>query len=382
MTAASQMQETASADEAERAAACALAGLGGIGGQSIAILRSAYGSLAKAAARGGKALAETPGLRSDGADALRAAPDLESRGQWLLAKARQTGARVLLLGDPDYPSLLAAAAGAPPVLYAMGTLGETRRVAIVGSRHGDVYGDQRTAAAVDQLCGAGVEVVSGGAEGVDTIAHGRALELGGKTIAVLGSGFLSPYPKENRGLFDRIAKEGVLLSEFALDAGGQRTHFPQRNRTIAGLSEAVILTRGRSNSGALTTCQTAVKLNRPVFAVPGRVDEPLAAAPNALLAAGTARALVTGAEVLLALGMAANAPPAVRPVMAAAEGPRLDDLPAEVRQVFATLGPAPRHIDDIAQEAGLATAATLAALLRLELSGLCATRPGKYFLRR
>jgi DNA processing protein len=365
--------------EDERAAACALAGLSGIGSQSLVLIREAHGSLSAAVSLGAKVLANTPGLRTDGAEALRSAPDLAERGRWLLEKARGIGAHVLVQDDEEYPALLKTVTSAPPVLYVQGNLIEWRRVAVVGTREADRYALERTKAAVERLCAADLEVVSGGAAGVDAAAHQHALDLGGRTVAVIGTGLLKLYPARNRSLYERLAEKGAVISEFAMDAGGNVSHFPQRNRTMAALSEAVIITRGKSDSGALSTCTSAVRFGRPVFAVPGEVGDPLAAAPNAQLSAG-ARALVTGDEVLAALGLHA-----ARPVATVAPVTRDEDvskLPPPVRQIFQTLGPAPRHVDEIATEAGLPTAEVLAALLRLELDGLCAARPGKYFLRR
>jgi DNA processing protein len=226
------------------------------------------------------------------------------------------------------------------------------------------------------LCGSGVEIVSGGAEGIDTVAHRRALALGARTVAVVGTGLLSPFPASNRGLFEAIARGGAVVSEFALDAGGQKAHFPQRNRTMAGTSEAVLFTRGTTTSGAMSTVEAAEKLGRRVFAVPGQVGDPLAAGPNALLAAERARAVLDGGEVVRALGLVPSEPASpARPVADLS-------LTDGGRRVLEALGPAPRHVDEIAGAAGMATGQALAELLTLELAGLCASRPGKYFQRR
>jgi predicted Rossmann fold nucleotide-binding protein DprA/Smf involved in DNA uptake len=129
---------TLPAGEAERAAVCALAGLSGVGGQALEALRRRFGSLAAAAAQGGRALAKVEGLRTDAAQSLEAAGDLEARGRWLLGKAQEIGARVVLPGEDGYPRRLAEASSHPPVLYVLGTFREeARRVAVVGSRRAD-----------------------------------------------------------------------------------------------------------------------------------------------------------------------------------------------------------------------------------------------------
>ena len=365
-------------DEAERSALAALASVPGVGGKSLALLRQAYGSLAAAVARGSRELSTVAGLREDVVRGLQAAPELEKRGAWLLSKAREIGARVVVVGEPGYPEPLARTAAPPPLLYFFGELSEARKVAVVGSRESDGYGVDQARRLVARLCAAGVDVVSGGAVGVDQAAHEKALELGGRTVAVVGTGLLNPYPAEHRGLYERIARAGAVVSEFALDAGGQPGHFPRRNRTIAGLSDAVVITRGKAASGALSTCAAARKAGRPVFAVPGRADEPLAVAPNALLSSGEARALVTGEELLRALSLPV-VEPAAEPVQSVVD---LAGLPAGAQKLFQALGPSPRYVDELATEAGLSPSQALVDLLTLELAGLCATKPGKYFLRR
>lgn len=367
----------------ETRALCALTSLAGVGNLALERFRVAHGSLAAAVSQGGVALSRIPGLRTDAVSSLKATPDLERRGRWLTDKAAELGARVLVRGGPGYPALLESASGPPPVLYVLGELELAnvthRRVAVVGSRSADPYAIKVTRTVVDNLAGAGLEIVSGGAEGVDCAAHARALEVGARTVAVLGNGLLQQRNHSNRRLFDDIARHGAVISEFAMDSGGQRNHFPQRNRTIAGLSEAVIITRGLQRSGAGQTCEAAHRLGRPVFAVPGNVTEDRSATPNQLLRDGIARAALDGSEVarVLGLGTGTVAMPAISPP-AAVSG----NLSPGARAVLDALGPAPRHVDELAGASGLSVGETLAELLVLEMAGLCVTRPGKYFLRR
>lgn len=358
----------------ERAAACALTALTGIGAQSLKLISERFGSLADAVAAGGEQMAQTPELRADGVASLRAAKRLDEQGRSLLERARAMGARVLLLSDADYPSLLAQAPNPPPVLYVMGQLPEARRAAVVGSRSSDRYGIERATAVTQALVLAGVEVVSGGAAGVDKHAHEFALEAGARTIAVVGTGLAKCYPSSHQKLYERIARKGAVVSEFSLDGGGQRAHFPRRNRTIAGLSEAVVFVRGRSNSGAISTCDAAGKFGRPVFAVPGNVGDPLAEGPNQMLASGAAKATLDGAELVQALGLVGSPRPPPAAVHAVA--------PPGTETVLAALGAAPKHVDEVARDAAVSTANALQALLELELAGLCTTLPGTYFQRR
>lgn len=360
----------------ERLAACALCGLPGVGRRALDLFRRDHGTLARALARGPRELSKTEGLHADEAASLASAADLVARGEWVLKTVERLGGRALLDSEPDYPELLRQASG-PSLIYVIGTFADVRRVGIVGTRKPDAYGEARTRAVTERLVGAGIEIVSGGADGVDKVAHERALKLGGRTLAVVGTGFLHPFPSGHRELYERIAAAGAVVSEFAPDAGGQPGRFPQRNRTIAGLSEAVVLTRGAQNSGALSTCEAAKKAGRPVFAVPANVGEEYSAAPNRMLSEG-ARATLDGAEVLRALGVKVpeTATEPTEPTEPTAP------LPPERRRVLDALGPAPRHVDELAEAAQLSASATLAELLALELSGLCTARPGKLFLRR
>lgn len=363
------------AGDEERAATCALTALTGIGSQSLKLIAEHFGSLALAVAAGGEQIAKTPDLRSDGIASLLAAKGLDKTGRHLLERARAMGAQVLLSTDAAYPSLLAQAPNPPPVLYVMGDLPEGRRAAVVGSRSTDRYGTDRALAVTQALVLAGVEVVSGGAAGVDKHAHEFALEAGARTVAVVGTGLAKCYPSDHQKLYEQIALKGAVVSEFALDGGGQRAHFPRRNRTIAGLSEAVAFVRGSSNSGAISTCEAAFKLGRPVFAVPGNVGDTLAAGPNQMLASGAARVSLDGTELVQAMGLVSSTrpAPAARAHVAAPPG---------TEKVHGALGAAPKHVDDVARDAGVSTADALTALLELELAGLCTTLPGTYFQRR
>jgi DNA processing protein len=145
---------------------------------------------------------------------------------------------------------------------------------------------------------------------------------------------------------------------------------------MAGLCDAVVLVRGDGASGALTTCEAAAELQRPVFCIPGRVDEKLAEAPNGWLARRGGRAMLTGEELLASFGLTDQA---LGPAVERTAAPKLEGAKA---RLHAALGPSPLHVDEVAAKAGLTTPEALAGLLELELSGLCAARPGMYFARR
>ncbi len=276
-------------------------------------------------------------------------------------------------GDGLYPGALARVADRPAELRLVGSLGRpTARVAIVGARLADEYGLDVARSLAAGLARAGVSIVSGGARGVDAAAHEGALEAGGHTVAVLGTGVDRVYPAGHRDLFERIVEAGgALLSELPDGTRAWKASFPRRNRIVSGMSDAVVVVRAGEKSGALITAEWARSQGVPLFAVPGDVRDELSAGPLGLLRRG-ARVAASAEDVLPAIGV--GAPAALQmplPVLGARES-----------ALLSTLGRRPRHADDVARAAGLATGAALAGLLSLEMEGLCEQRPGHYFLRR
>ena len=281
-------------------------------------------------------------------------------------------ARTIRPGDGQYPEQLARVVDRPAELRVRGTLGDQRRVAVVGTRRPDPYGEEVARELARDLARAGISVVSGGALGIDGVAHAAALEAGGHTVAVLGTGVDVLHPATHRPLFERmLAAGGALVSELPDGTPGFRSNFPRRNRIVSGMSEAVIVVRAGARSGALITADWARAQGVPVFAVPGDVRDPLSAGPHALLRAG-ARVATEARDVLGALGI--DAAPALQLPLPALGG--------EEGALLAALGRRPRHADELARSARLASGAALAGLLTLELQGLCEQRPGHYFLRR
>lgn len=275
-------------------------------------------------------------------------------------------------GEPGYPTPLERLPDPPARLRVRGSLPEARRVALVGARLADEYGLAMAASLAAGLARAGVAVVSGGAQGVDAAAHRGALEAGGPTVAVMGCGLSHAYPADHRDLFERIAASGgALVSEYDDRFRPDRWTFPERNRLVAALCQAVVVVRAGERSGALITAGWARRLGLPVLAVPGEAGDPLAAGPLSLLRAGAR--LACGAEdVLREIGLfpaeAASPPPA--------------EPAGEAGAVLRALGRRGRHADEVAREAGLGAGATLSALLSLELQGLVEQRPGQLFRRR
>jgi len=191
--------------------------------------------------------------------------------------------------DENYPHDLRAIYAPPAVIYWRGTLPtkEESTIAFVGSRKANRYGESAISTLVTPLAQQGWWIVSGGALGADSMAHEAALKAQGKTLAVLGSGLLQPYPRTNIRLFERIIEGGgAIVSIFPLSQGALPGNFPARNRIIAGMSKGCVVIQAAQKSGARITALFALEQGREVFAVPGMIDDELAQGCNALIQEG------------------------------------------------------------------------------------------------
>jgi DNA processing protein len=233
-----------------------------------------------------------------------------------LEVARQvkgSGARLLAVGDPEYPVDLVDLFDPPAGLFLRGSFDPGRaRVAVVGARNCSPAGAEMASALGRGLAQSGVAVVSGGARGVDSAAHRGALESGGSTIAVLGCGIDVSYPRHNRRLLEEIGRTGALITEYPPGTPPEPFRFPARNRIVAGLARAVVVVEGATGSGSMITADHALDLGREVFAVPGPVTSELATVPLALIREGAT--LVRGPNDLITdLGLEASEPPPTGP---------------------------------------------------------------------
>ncbi|MCK9462651.1 MAG: DNA-processing protein DprA [Proteobacteria bacterium] len=290
-------------------------------------------------------------------------------------------------GDPAYPRRLDALTDAPERLFVLGELPCPwgAAVGIVGSREADPPARRHAAEIAAALSAAGAIVVSGGARGIDTAAHEGAIEGGGRTVAVLGSGLGRLYPPANRPLFERIAGGfGAVATELPASTPPSRWSFPRRNRLIAALSDLVVVVQAPSSSGALITARIAGSLGVPVAAIPGTAGDPRNRGNNGLLRAG-ARLVESAADVLDLMNRAPlffqldlpEPPPRCKETPATAPA----DLGDDEILVLDRLGREPVHIDEIVAATGLGAARTQAALLTLELAGFAEDRGGKLFTR-
>jgi DNA processing protein len=250
------------------------------------------GDVEAACAADAKVLREVEGIGTAKAHKIqRAIREAAGAVDAEMARAAAAGVRIVCPDDGEtYPVLLRSIPDPPVVLYVKGAPEprDLNAVAIVGSRRCTYYGREQAERFAALLAGAGFTVISGGARGVDSAAHRGALaEPRGRTIAVLGSGLDVAYPPENAGLFEQIARRGLVVSEFPLGTPPNKENFPRRNRIVSGMSRGVLVVEADVRSGALITARQAVEDHgRPVFAVPGRVDNPQSAGPHKLIREG------------------------------------------------------------------------------------------------
>jgi len=289
-----------------------------------------------------------------------------------------TEVRTLEAGSAGYPPLLASLSGAPERLYVRGALSGISALAIVGSRKPTLYGRRMARKLASECARAGIVVVSGLARGIDTEAHRAALEAGGRTWAVLGSGLDRVYPKENERLAWTIVSEGgAVLSELAMDAGPLRGNFPARNRIISGLSQGVAVVEGTLRSGSLITARLAAEQGRDVFAVPGPADSPLSEGPNDLIRQG-ARMVSGLGDILeelpsLASGMRSAGP--------APGGPGQRCFTLDGEKILELLGSHPVCLEILASETGWDFSRLLRALSYMEGEGVIQRLPGQQYAR-
>lgn len=310
-----------------------------------------------------------------------------------MSRCAKAGIGLLCPDDPAYPLLLRHIPDPPNVLYVRGNLEprDLHAVAIVGSRKCSFYGREQAERFGALLAGAGVTVISGGARGIDSSAHRGALShTNGRTIAVLGSGVDTPYPPENEPLFEQIAQRGAVISEFPLGSPPMKENFPRRNRIVSGLSRGVLVIEADQRSGALITARQACDDHgRPVFALPGRVDNPLSFGPHQLIRDGAV--LAAGIEDILE-GLGPLPEGAAEPHALIAAAPKISPVPSaptlpfdlsEPQQaILNAIGGDSASVDLIVDRSGLDAQTILKELTFLTLKGLVRRIDGQTFAAR
>jgi DNA processing protein len=316
-------------------------------------------------------------IRSVGAAAIAAAGGaqvLDTDALWRRTEA--AGAGVVARLEAGYPALLTEEYGPPPVLWVrpwpagLSVLGRRVAVAVVGTRRATPYGRRMARAIAADLASRGVVVVSGLAYGIDREAHEGALEAGGETVAVLGSGVDRIYPRLHARLAARILERGALVSEFPPGTPPLPGRFPRRNRVIAGMSKGTVVVESHEQGGALITARMAGDMGRDVFCVPGPLDSPASRGVHALFREGAAHLMTAPGDVAELLGLGP-----------AREVPEDPELTGDERTVLEAVTPDPVHLDHVTDATGLGIPTVLASLLTLELKGLVRQLAGRHFVR-
>jgi DNA processing protein len=369
----------------ERAAYVALALIPGMSHARLSRLLEACDTPLGAISAPFAFLGAVPGISRAAATAIDAAT-LDD-GRRALDAAERLGARVLVPADADFPEALRTIPEPPLVLFALGdfaVLGPPL-VGIVGSRDPSPYGVSTCRAIAGTAARAGIGVVSGMARGLDAVAHEAALDAGGGTVGVLGNGIGVIYPAANRGLYARVAAEGLLLTEHPPGERPQTWNFPRRNRLVSGLARATIVVEAAESSGTLITVSAALEQGREVLAVPGPITSPTSAGTNRLIRDGAAPYLEPDdllrlyPEAALPARSSATGAPATQPGREPAPLP--PDIGEEARRVAARVEPTGTHVDVLARRAGRTVSDLLGSLLALELAGVVAQAPGAIFRR-
>jgi DNA processing protein len=366
------------------------------------IIEAAGGDAEAACGADLKLLRNVEGIGNAKADRIRSA--LREAGAAVDAELSRAAAANVQIICPDdgetYPVLLRSIPDPPVVLYLRGTLEprDLNAVAIVGSRRCTYYGREQAERFGSLLAGCGFTVISGGARGVDSAAHRGALAPpDGRTIAVLGSGVDTAYPPENAALFDQIARgRGAVVSEFPLGTPPNKENFPRRNRIVSGMSRGVLVVEADSKSGALITARQAVEDHgRPVFAIPGRVDNPQSAGPHKLIREG-AVLVETLDDIVNALDPLPQG--AVEPGLFPSIAEMIDDSPStgspevtlpavdglsdQQRSILTEMGTDPAAVDVLIERTSLPAHVVLQELTFLSLKGRVKRVDGQTYVRQ
>lgn len=336
--------------------------LGVLNKERFEAVQEVYGDFRTAQKHLGPEMLKGLGCRQDTIEKLMVMLDEfdEAKTEQRLAKEKIA---LISITDPKYPLRLRNIGDPPVFLYAKGDMSilEQPCVALVGTRKMSAYGRRVTEDFTPEMSKAGVVTVSGLARGVDTLVAEETLRAGGKTVAVLGHGFVHVAPASRRKLAEEIVeKGGLILSEFPLDYAGEIYSFPARNRIIAGLSIATVVLEAPEGSGALITANLALDYSRDVFVVPGNIYDANYAGSNLFISKGFARLVTTPVQVLEDIGVVAPAP---------GDRPVYQPQNTQEEMLYPLLTTMPQRTDDLVTKSALTAAQVSATLTMLELAG-------------
>ena len=311
--------------------------------------------------------------RAAGVEGYEVCPEVVVRAELKAAKA--AGARLIMIGTPEYPATLAEIADPPPFLWAIGDSDILRKpmVALVGARNASSLGTRMAKRLAEDLSKEGILVVSGLARGIDAAAHLGALKVG--TIAVHAGGVDVIYPAENTAIAQDIGKDGLRISEMPMGLQPQARHFPARNRLISGMAQAVVVVEAAAKSGSLITARNALDQGRDVLAVPGHPFDARAWGCNMLIRDGAT--LVRGVEDVLEALRPVPVPEPELPIKAPKKPARsLRDTAALHSEILARLGPAPIAEDQLLRDIKASAGDVSPVLVDLELDGKITRQSG------
>lgn len=322
-----------------------------------------------------KELIAVEGLRKDIAQAIKNFNDWEAIEK-TIEKVKKYGFKIYTILDNEYPQNLLKIYEKPTFIYVFGEIKkeDQNAVALVGSRYCDNYGRSVARRISTELAQRGVTVVSGMARGIDSISHKAAIDGGGRTIAVMGSGLDRIYPPENSKLYRLISENGAVISEFPIATSPDAQNFPQRNRIISGLSKGVVVVQASRKSGSLITANFALEQNREVFAVPGNLGSRLSEGTNLLIKKG-AMLIEDSDDIINVLNLSLD-------FGSKNEGERRKStfsLKGNEKLVVDSIGSSRLNIDEIIDKTEIDYTKLFQILLDLELKGILEQFPGKIY---
>jgi DNA processing protein len=357
----------------------------GVGAARLRALLASFDAPSAVFRASRSALERVDGVGPQTAEAILTFEDRDAVEQEM-ERADALGATLISPWDARFPDRLGEIYDPPAFLWMRGTLPEvdTPMVTVVGTRRCTDYGRAQAHHLAGELARRGFTVVSGLAYGIDAAAHKGALDAGGRTLAVLGSGVGRIYPPKHTSLAERIVENGAVLSEYALDAEPDAPNFPERNRILSGLALGTLVVESYAEGGALITARLALEQNREVFAVPGNVTKDSSLGTNRLIQQGHAKLVMNVGDLLEELpDVTVEVPEEVdADTVSAGTTPNpAEELEGNEKVLYEALSDTPVHVDALCEETGIDPSTALVSLLELEFKGLVRQLAGKQFRR-